>query len=278
VQSLDGGATWLEFVPVFTDCGGLTGHGHASWADGTVYLPRVGCGVPQVGISRDGGLTWETSDVSTDPAFEGVGHEAIVGTDTNGTAYMTWLGAEGRAIFLSHSQDQGRTWSTPVNVTLPGVTAVKLPSLVAGAPGRVAFLYVGTTTPSGHEVGETDDDGTRVRYGEWLNATWHVYVGMAVAADTDAPVIATTTMNASGAPVKRGACEGRCFGNVGGMYDFLDIDIDPVDGRVWIAAVDVCTEECDQPGATAETFERTYGAVGKQVAGPFLLREPIPAR
>lgn len=282
VVSHDGGASWLESTPVFQDCGGLTGHGHASWTEGTVYLPRVGCGVPQAGISTDGGLTWETIDVldpsGEDEVYRGVGHEAILSTDSAGNAYIVWQGDQGNRTFVARSTDQGQTWSDPWDVTAPGVTAVKLPSLVAGSEGRIAFLYVGTTTPSGWAVHETDDNGDLVRPDEYRNATWNAYVGLSINAADSVPVFAVTPTHDLAEPLKRGGCEGRCFGDVGGMYDFFDIDIDPVNGQVWTAMVDVCTMECDEPDADADTFQRTFGVVGKQVGGERLLTGPIPAR
>jgi hypothetical protein len=271
--SADGGATWIESTPVFTSCGGLTGHGHASFADGTVYLPRVGCNQAQVGISRDGGLTWNTVNVGA-----GVGHEAIVATDTKGTAYMVWIGDANKAIYLSVSKDKGASWSKAINITKPGVTAVKLPSITAGADGRIAFLYVGTETPHGWAVDATGDDGKLLYPHEFLAATWNAYIGVSLNADSDEPIFATTTAHPLEEPVKRGACRGRCFGDKGGMYDFLDIDIDPRNGRIWAALVDVCTGPCDQPGANAETTQNTWGMVGMQTGGTYLLDQAIPAR
>ena len=55
----------------------------------------------------------------------------------------------------------------------------------------------------------------------------------------------------------------------------MDIEIDPITGRIYSALVDICTNECDEWGATAETPTRSYGAIGRQIAGPYLLTEPI---
>lgn len=294
--SPDGGLTWLPSQPVWLGvdddrlppsgpedtswlCGSLTGHGHASWVDGTVYLGRGYCGEPQVGISRDGGLDWETVVISDDEEHELYGgHDVSIGTDAAGTAYAFWVAGEGAGVFLSTSTDQGQTWSEPLNVTAPGVTAAKLPSLVAGSEGRVAFQYVGTETPSGWAVHDEDENGDLVHPEEYRNATWNVYIGVSLNADAEDPVFMTTTVNDPDKPIKRGGCEGRCPGNSteGGLYDFLDIDIDPVTGRIWSAIVDVCTVECDEPDADSSTRTRSHGAVGKQTGGTFLLVEPIP--
>lgn len=301
-MSVDGGFNWLPSQPVFVGydpaialengdpvgalCGSLTGHGHASFTDGTIYIGRAYCGTIVAGISRDGGLNWEQSTIASDPMYAPRGeHDVSLATDLAGNAYALWIGDEGRTVFLAQSSDQGRTWAEPLNVTAPGVTAAKLPSLVAGATGRIAWQYVATTTPAGWAVDNRNETTDELEhYGEWLNATWDAYVGMSLDADTADPVFATTTVNDVAQPLKRGGCEDRCPGadsgtpGVGGMYDFLDIDFDPISGRLWTAIVDVCTAECDEPTANAETFERSFGAVGKQVGGTLMLDEPFPAR
>ncbi len=289
--SPDGGLSWLPSTPVFAEpvkpaelvedwedvgawlCGSLTGHGHASWADGTVYLPKGHCGVPMVGVSHDGGLTWDQVVVAEGEEYmlqDGV-HEAIVATDTDGVAYYFWIGGNGTRAFVSVSRDSGVTWETPLDVTAPGVTAAKLPSITAGDAGRIAFLYVGTTTPSGWDVHEFDDEGDVVMTDELRAATWNAYVGMSLNAQDADPIFATTLAHPADQPLKRGSCHGRCFGDVGGMYDFFDIEIDPTTGKVWTALVDVCTGACDEAGADAETEQIAKGTVGVQVGGITLL-------
>ncbi len=280
--SRDGGLTWNDGVPAYTGaqqsgegdvaiCGGLTGHGHASWADGTVYLPRASCGIPEVAVSRDGGLTFEVIQVAPDEDPGTRAHDTMIATDANGTAYYLYLcGPDDNGACLKISHDQGRTWSEAINVTAPGVTATKLPSITAGSDGRIAFLYVGTTTPSGWQAHHEDNAD------ELRNTTWNAYVGVSLNADSDDPTFAITTINDLSEPIKRGGCTGRCFGDIGGMYDFFDIDINPMTGRIWAAIVDVCTGECDWDDADADTFQRTFGAVGRQVGGSKLLTEPIP--
>jgi hypothetical protein len=292
-QSPDGGLNWYAGTPSHVGydvgsfdpsnplaglCGGLAGHGHASWADGTVYLGRGWCGRVTAGVSHDYGLTWDMVVISDDPLHAPSEHDVSIATDTSGTAYALWIGDRGRSVFTSTSKDKGMTWSTPLNVTAPGVTAAKFPSIVAGADGRIAFLYVGSDNPHGHQIGAMDDG--ELRYPDAYEvATWNAYMGTSLNADSDDAVFAVVMANHPDEPLKRGACQGRCFGDEGGMYDFLDIDIDPMTGQVFAALVDVCSGDCDGHGKKkSEVHEKAVGTVARMLTGTLLLDEPFPER
>lgn len=294
-KSLDGGATWVMPSSVFRGleppsesndcavdpdepesatgcvCGGLHGHGHASEATGTVFLPKGHCGRAWLGRSTDNGITWDTVLVDNTVGFDG--HEAIVSADRAGNVYYFFL--DGLALpRLSVSTDDGRTWSAPLNVTAPGVTRAKFPSIVAGEDGRVAFLYLGTTSPRGQTLYE--DDAENVTYAE--NATWNGYVGFSLDATALDPVFATVTAHADADPLHRGGCAGRCQVQGGGMYDFLDIDVHPLTGQVWVALVDNCNEHgpgegtasCSDPEGSIKSVRRALGTVGVQSGGTML--------
>ncbi|MBW3582417.1 MAG: glycoside hydrolase [Euryarchaeota archaeon] len=310
-QSPDGGINWIATAPAYLGydperwqppsepseagvvrsvfsglCGGLHGHGHASWADGTVYLGRDWCGEPSVAVSHDGGLTFTKVRISDDPKHSPSEHDVSIGTDTAGTAYALWLGDKARSAYLSVSKDKGLTWSEPANVTAPGVTAMKFPSLVAGSEGRIAFLYVGTENPYGNDAGKLREgciDRSKSYCYEYPdaynNSTWNAYVGISLNGDSEEAVFVTTMANAADEPLKRGTCSGRCFGDKGGMYDFLDIDIDPTSGSVYLALVDVCSGECDGPGkGKFDVQEHSVGTVARQLGGVTLLAEPLAER
>lgn len=284
--SLDGGHTWLTAPAVFPGvdpieadpelnnlCSGFTSHGTTDRNDGTVYVPRSLCGRPALAISYDGGLSYEWDYLFPDePRYEtepGV-HDTMVAVDESGTLYYFWLGNGGTTANLVISEDQGETWSDVLNVTAPGVTAAKFPSIAAGADGRIAFQYVATTNPRGHAVGDDIADNETNR-AIWENATWDAYVGVSIDADSEEPVFAVTTVNDPRDPLKRGECVDRCHGDDGGMYDFLDLEVDPVTGRIYTALVDVCNDACEtDPDATAEYYQRATGDLGVQVAGPTL--------
>lgn len=305
--SPDGGITWAATQPPYLGydrgqigvdpndpfgavfegfCGGLHGHGQVSWAeDGTVYLGREWCGRPMVAYSEDGGLHWHPIPVAYDPKYTPSEHDISVGTDMEGNAYALWVGNEGRSVYLARSFDRGRSWEEPIEVTAPNVTGAKLPSLVAGSKGRVAFLYVGTENPHGHDVDAMeegcDDPEDRSCYEHpdaYDNATWNAYVGTSLDAHTEDPVFATVTANPRDEPLKRGGCSGRCFGDSGGMYDFLDINVHPVTGRIWAALVDVCSGGCDDAPGAFDATERSVGVAARMAEGTTLLTEPMPER
>jgi hypothetical protein len=286
-HSVDGGLTWSAPVSAFPGaeastegqpldhfCGGLHGHGHASETTGTVFLPKGQCGIPTVARSTDNGLTWQV--IRLDDSFGIDGHEAIVSTDRAGNVYYFYLDQD-TLPRLSISRDDGLTWSTPMNVTAPGVTVAKFPSIVAGDDGHVAFLYVGSSVPAGSHIWDADDDGNPVHRSQQENATWNVYVGMSLDALAAEPVFATVTAHPAADPADRGACAGRCQAVNGGMYDFLDIDINPTNGQVWVAFVDNCNGDhplnsipCNSPQGDFTSYRRSRAAVGLQVGGTLL--------
>ncbi len=303
-KSLDGGFTWVQPSQVFLGldvpdesngcvpsdpedptpvldcvCGGLHGHGHASEVTGTVFLPKGHCGLAWLGRSTDNGVTW--SNVLVDGAVGFDGHEAIVSTDRAGNVYYFFL--DGNALpRLSISTDDGVTWSSPLNVTAPGVTRAKFPSIVAGEEGRIAFLYLGTTSPQGQELYERTDctppEGEECPYkhpAERENATWNGYVGFSLDATAIDPVFATVTAHPDADPLHRGDCFDRCQVEGGGMYDFLDIETHPLTGQVWVALVDNCNDHgpgegvasCSDPAGTIDSVRRAWATVGVQMGG-----------
>lgn len=237
--SPDGGAAWTRATPPFLGvqpggsngalgpvCGGL--HGHiVSSAEGVVYLPKEHCGVPMVAVTKDGGATWATAAVGPAGAS---GPDPVVAVDEEGNVYYVWLDADGK-MFLSTSTDEGATWSEPIDITPPGLTATHLPAIAAGAAGELVVAFAGTDDPEGYEQ---DLDA------EEANATWHGYLSVLEDALAPAPAIVTARVNPLDDPIVRGHCgPGRCPA----LYDFIDVIID-ADGRPWAAFSDACVDEC----------------------------------
>jgi hypothetical protein len=268
--SLDGGFAWGPWVNPDPECDETLEFGHVKAAsDGTVYLPRKGCGGARVSVSRDDGKKWRSvyvdKTVWTKTQEQGVvewDHDGAVAVDAKGNAYYFWLG-DNRLPYLSVSRDVGRTWSTPMMVGAPGVTYALFPEITAGKKGHIAFTYFATTVKSGSR--------------EDPDAVWHQYVGFSLNALDSKPVFATTTANDPADPVRRGPCYNfRCYIDPGvrgdgvpneAVGDFIDIRISPATGQVWVAMVDLCNDECAQPDGTADDTAQDRAAVGVQVSG-----------
>lgn len=271
-RSLDGGATFEATTPPFsgvdskqsidpTDptrplCSGLVGHIKAD-ASGVLYLPKDHCQVPLLATSTDEGLTWTISQVSRIPVVD----DPAVAVDPSGTVYYAWVSNDG-TLYLAHSSDHGATWSKPVDVRAPGLTAANLPTLAAGGNGRLALAYYGTSFKGGY------------RYINKPNAvidgvTWDGFVTEITDAASDAPQMLSVRVNPTDDPLMRGTCgPGRCQG----AFDFIDIQVDH-DGRPWAAFVDGCTAatKCVAPGAKAETSSDSQGLVATLARGPDVL-------
>ncbi|HJP64987.1 MAG TPA: sialidase family protein [Actinomycetota bacterium] len=270
--SLDAASTWGPWTNPFPDCPEDLQLGHVKAAsDGTLYLPRKACGGAMVAVSEDDGQTWRdtfvdrtvwTHSAEGDPFAD---HDGAVATDNAGNAYYFWLGDD-RLPYLSVSRDIGRTWSAPMAVGAPGVTYALFPEITAAREGRIAFTYLGTTVPSGSR----DDP----------DATWSQYVGFSLDALAGSPVFATTTAHDAADPIRRGSCINyRCYvapgpeGNgVGtqGVGDFLDIQVNPATGAVWVALSDLCNGACARPDGSADDPAYSRAAVGVQVSGSTL--------
>lgn len=150
-KSTDGGLTWGA-PTVVGEPGPPTGIAGDAVADdeGILYVPYGpgpgADGLQRVLRSRDGGASWEAIVVHDSNGTPTGGVFSTLALDTEGGLYLVWTEqVDGVSrILLSHSEDQATTWSDAVVASDPGLTAV-MPWVVAGAPGRVAVAYYGTT-------------------------------------------------------------------------------------------------------------------------------------
>lgn len=267
--SPNGGQTFLPQIPVAPEsgCGGITGHLESD-PEGRAYLP-ISCGdYPTVAVTEDDGTTWHVHTIAEVPAH---GLHVDMAVDEAGNVYALWIG-EDMLPWFAYSTDQAHTWSEPIMVASPDVTMTKFNAIAAGAPGKVAFAYVGTTIPDatklpGAECGAlpalpcTDPEA-------WADATWNAYVGVMTDALAADPIIQTVTANDPADPLSRGACADRCHG----MTDFIDIAID-AEGRPWASFVDVCVAECVTDPSVL--FDGNLGFAATLRTGPALRGEPM---
>ncbi len=285
-KSLDGGITWVDTgSPAYPgldpdaedpgvdpngpggdpdvqgQCGGLHGHGYVG-ADGTVYIPKGHCGQPWLSFSKNEGLTWTRVQV----AKNGVAHhEAGVAADKKGNIYYTWV-ARDRLPYLAISRDEGKTWTKPMMVGAPGVKESNLPGIDAGAPGKVALVYMGSENSPGPPFPEAPEctaiQSCPAPEG-YEKVTWNGYMTITTNALAKDPVFYSTTVNDKRDPLIRQNCgPGRCRA----AYDFIDIVIAP-NGEVWAAFVDGCILVCP---TTPPNNAGQDAVVGHLVGGPRL--------
>jgi hypothetical protein len=291
--SLDGGLTWPPINSPFPartsftiNCVPSTGRVAGSPSDTTLYMPfvlapdagepsgYVACADPTapvpawgqwVGVSHDQGLTWELRFVA---GLGGYG-DLRLAVDAAGNAYFLMVGEDSKP-YLSISRDRGMTWSAPVDVAAPGVTAVNQVSLAAGDEGRIGLFYIGTSIPGGATASE---DPT-------TNAAWFPYMSISLDALSAEPVFATAVVGNAADPVRRGPCLGRCLiedgecvidcsvgGPTKGMRDYSNTKANPVDGMIWTAYVDLCTGDCAVGSGPAALEPSFRAAVGIQTMG-----------
>jgi hypothetical protein len=272
-KSLDGGVTWvLTGMPAFVydpqrfaadpdvsttpyGCMDQLGHGVVG-PDGTVYLPAGICGVPEIAISHDEGATWEHSVVSTTVRqhefSNGVTvNDTAVAVDRHGRLYALWISRD-TLPYLARSADGGKTWSAPVRVSPPDVTSTALPEIAAGADGRLAISFMGSTNaPRYPSYVRCQDDlpGCAARQQEAVaqqvsgdraddNVTWHGY--LVVTDDPRSPTPLFVGGPVSKGPFVRGMCG---IDNCQVEKDFIDVRIGR-DGAVYGSYVDGCSATC----------------------------------
>ncbi len=265
-RSLDGGLTFAPTrqLPYGTNgpaqtsgprgpaCGGGTGHGVVD-SVGIVYLPRGRCGVPEVAISRDEGITWQRVEVAPGsmPVQDGVyAHEAGIGVDGRGNAYYVWVDGR-RRVRLAISHDRGVRWSKPMDITPPGARFAALPGIDVGAPGKIAIVFVATRD-------RTLSDAT----------TWNGYMVESANALARRPTWYGASINGpSHNPLWIGSDCGprRC----GAMGDFFDVVIGP-DGVARAALVDACPDESAEDCGTTGFVRGIRRPRGEAILGVLL--------
>ncbi len=257
-KSLDGG---LVFIPPTaaayttvagtngTLCSSITGHGVAG-PDGAIYLPKANyCGPPTLAISRDEGASWTRVNVANTTGAPD--HEASVAVDDAGNIHYVWVAAD-RLPYLVSSSDGGATWSAPRMVAAPGVSEANLPSIDAGAAGKVAIAYHGSTNSPGAPWPSAG----------YATTTWNAYMTITDSALAADPLFYSAPVNNTADPIILGRCgPGRC----GLVFDFIDVVVGPA-GDAWSVWVDACMGSCLATGKNSGAG----GFVGHLQGGPSL--------
>jgi hypothetical protein len=103
-----------------------------------------------VGVSTDGGKSFNNYAI---PGAGNARNFTKLALDNAGNLYATWADSSTQKTYLSTAlasapgnvAHPGSTWSTPVDITAPGLNVTIFPDLVAGSPGRIGVAYYGTS-------------------------------------------------------------------------------------------------------------------------------------
>ncbi len=206
---------------------GCIGRFIVNQGNGHIYVP----GDNHTWVSTDGGVTFAGR---AQPANVQGNFFANIAIDTAGNLWQGWT-ADSKA-FMSHSTNEGVSWSTPVQVTTgpgspigtsPDLRQMLFPWTVVGDAGRVAIVYYATT-----------DTGSQGGFPGSINARWHVYMSISTNALAANPTwtqvqVDEHTMHRS--TICTGGFPGCLLANSDrSMADFFAVDKDS-QGRVYIA-------------------------------------------
>ena len=231
-NSTNGGLVWSAPTHLFgvtTPCDSIHGHIRVS-PDGTMYVPQGNCGGKQgMALTQDNGSTFTYAvvpDAVTGPT------DPSVAADASNNIYFGYeSGAVSSQPKIAISHDHGTTWSPSVNVGTPfGIQNAVFPEVIAGATGRAAFAFLGTTTGGDYQV-------------QSFTGVWYLYVAYTYDGGNSWQVVNATPFD----PVQRGCVDnggatGGTYGGCRNMLDFNDITTD-TKGRVYVAYTDGCTTD-----------------------------------
>ena len=274
-RSDDGGQTFNPSRPIFPIADGCGNHGHVKvGADGTVYVPmNNSCeGHEGVSLSIDAGETWHYIIV---PATASGRWDSSIAIANDGKTIYYGYGETGddRPMIIKGTLDKSDPanptilWQEPAtDVGAPAaLNNIVFPTVVAGDPGRAAFIFHGTTTEG--------DSGTMATFP--ADAEWYLY------AATTFDGGATWELNniTPNDPTQKGSiCDkGTTCNNSSddrNLLDFMDADIDG-QGRIVVGYADGCVDSCVSGGPG--TFS-SRGYIARQVTGKrmFAAFDPPP--
>ena len=182
-QSLDGGLTYGP-ATVAAIGGNITGNIDVDQRDGTVYFARQGAAAAEVRVAIGRTPQRLVAPVVYEDVVAAIGKGSVgnlfpvVKVAEDGTVYVAYSDAQ-TGIYIAHSEDQGRSWSKPVQVSSmePGSAAL-MPWIETGKkPGSLAIAWYGAepsaneTLPNGQKAtGNSDGSNWRVYFAQTTNA------------------------------------------------------------------------------------------------------------
>lgn len=261
--SLNGGLTFGREscasggLPVISQCG--PGHGHVKTdAEGRVLLGMKIDGLPWLSVSEDDAATWRMTQINSTHSV--YWHDVEMAADSAGTYYAAWQAYDGFP-YLAVSHDLGATWGAAMRLAPPGLTATGYLMVVAGGPGKVAAVFLGTDWPMAYVEGMHPSAHRADMRGARMNA----YLTMSLDADGADPTFVSIPLNDPADPMAADACWPG-YRDCEDVGEFIDIVIGP-DGRPWASLFDSCLDVCHATGRN-EPLHGFRGAVGTLVTGP----------
>jgi hypothetical protein len=151
-KSLDGGVSFTRTGLVFPSpgapagCPPLAANTGVVGRDGTVFIPQSCARATYLAVSRDEGASYSWLPVAGAPATNGLGATVQLAIDRANDLHLVW--GEPDAVRLVSSRDGGKSWSSPLTISPPGVHHITFPAMAAGARGTVGVVYYASTSPS----------------------------------------------------------------------------------------------------------------------------------
>lgn len=187
----------------------------------------------EIGVSTDGGQTYNDYVVANNTNGETQVWPTSLGVDANGELYMVW--GDNHHGYLSTSTDGGQHWSAMQQIDTAPVGTVAYPTVAAAGNGIVDIAYYATTT-----AGDSNDQTAMGAPGSPSSAQWHLYWQSSPnhGATLTTPQQVTTTNHTGVLCTMGSACSVAGSRN---LYDDFGVTISPVTGNATIAF------DADQP-------------------------------
>ncbi|MHB8718597.1 MAG: sialidase family protein [Candidatus Dormibacteria bacterium] len=185
-----------------------------------------------VGVSTDGGLTFNDYQVAIGTNGEIPVWPDTVATDAKGTVYLAW--SDNNHSYLNTSSDGGRTWSASKQIDVAPSLASVYPTVAAGAAGTVEVAWYGTT-----RAGDSNSTAVMGVPNATGAAPWYVYWARSTDGGASFTQARASDLIHTGALCTQGStCPSNGSRN---LLDDFGLGISPVTGLASIAFTD------DQP-------------------------------